>query len=150
LVIEMTNLRTARARKKMTRLRARGMTLQAIANVFGLTRQAVHYALVGIRHASKMICCSACKQAIRHQENYLHNLPVLCVRCVERRATTFAERLRALRVDMGLTAKELAKRAGLSEATVTLTERGLHNPRPRTIAKLVAVLGIRLHTPDLW
>ncbi len=66
------------------------------------------------------------------------------MRCIDRRPTTFAERLRALRVDAGLTAKALGKLAGVDQATITLAERGLHKQQPRIVAKLAAVLGPKL------
>jgi DNA-binding XRE family transcriptional regulator len=114
----MTSLSEERTRKKIARLRARGMTFQAIADKFGVTRQAVHFALNRIPRPAE-IRCSRCKRTIRRQENWLHNVPVLCVRCIDRRPTTFAARLRALRVDAGLTAKELGKRAGVAAATTS-------------------------------
>jgi len=43
----------------------------------------------------------------------------------------------------GLTQKELASRAGVTQSTVTQIERGIiAEPRPRTLTKLAAVLGI--------
>jgi len=139
----MANLREEKNHKKIVRLRARGLTLQAIADEFSVTRQAVHCALNGIPRVAE-IRCSRCKLIIRRRGNWLHNLPVLCVRCIDRHPTTFAERLRALRVDAGLTAKALGKLAGVDQATITLAERGLHKQTRRTVARLVAVLGPKL------
>lgn len=142
-ILRMASLRDEKNLRKVRRLRARGLTFQAIADRFGLTRQAVHYALNGIPRAVE-IRCSRCSRTIRRQDNWLHILPVLCVSCIDRQPTTFAERLRALRVEAGITAKELGKLAGINAATITLAERGLHKQTRRTVAKLAAVLGPKL------
>lgn len=48
----------------------------------------------------------------------------------------------------GLTQRELARRAGLSECTVSILMHGLRPPLPRTAAKIAAALGV---TPgELW
>jgi transcriptional regulator with XRE-family HTH domain len=53
--------------------------------------------------------------------------------------------LRALRVRKALTQQELADQAGLTRVTVTRIEAGLDEPRPSTIRKLAAVLGVEPH-----
>jgi transcriptional regulator with XRE-family HTH domain len=59
-------------------------------------------------------------------------------------STTFAERLRVLRVRMALTQAELAQRAGINPATVARLEQSQAAPRPTTIRKLARALGVEL------
>lgn len=50
--------------------------------------------------------------------------------------------LRNLRKAKGMTMKELGKRFGLSESTVSLYERGLHEPDLDTVTKIAAFFGV--------
>lgn len=50
--------------------------------------------------------------------------------------------LRALRKAKGLTMKEFGKQFGLAESTVSLYERGLHEPDLDTVAKFAAYFGV--------
>ncbi len=52
-----------------------------------------------------------------------------------------ADALRKLREQTGLTQKDLAKRLGMSHATVNRLERGDHNVTLRTLEALCAGLG---------
>ena len=53
------------------------------------------------------------------------------------------EKLRELRQKKLLTQAELAEMAGVRSATIADLERGKHRPRPSTIRKIAAALGIR-------
>jgi transcriptional regulator with XRE-family HTH domain len=58
-------------------------------------------------------------------------------------------RLRALRLNLGLTQTELAERAGVSEFTITRLETGKgKRPHPSTRRKLAAVLGVPIADVD--
>ncbi len=52
-------------------------------------------------------------------------------------------RLRQLRREAFLTQRELAERAGLTQATVARLEAGTHRARPTTIRRLAAALGVQ-------
>jgi transcriptional regulator with XRE-family HTH domain len=51
-------------------------------------------------------------------------------------------RLRELRTLAFLSQEELAQRAGVSESTVKLIERGVVSPHLRTVRKLAEALGV--------
>lgn len=51
-------------------------------------------------------------------------------------------RLRALRERKALTQEELAKKAGITRATLSRLESGAENPYPSTIRKLAKALGV--------
>jgi transcriptional regulator with XRE-family HTH domain len=58
-------------------------------------------------------------------------------------------RLRALRLNLGLTQAELASQAGVSEFTVVRLETGkAKRPHPSTRRKLAAALGVRIADVD--
>lgn len=71
----------------------------------------------------------------------------LVARLTERRLTEFAKmraamgaQLQAARNAVGLTQKELADKAGIHSVALSVLERGIHFPRPRTLARLEAAL----------
>jgi transcriptional regulator with XRE-family HTH domain len=53
----------------------------------------------------------------------------------------FAQRLKALRANVGLTQKQLAERAGLYLSVVYKAEQGEHDPSWPTVVKLARALG---------
>lgn len=55
---------------------------------------------------------------------------------------TTGERLRAVRIQRGLSQSELAKRAGLAQSAISQFERGLDTPRLQTLSRLAVSLGI--------
>lgn len=66
-------------------------------------------------------------------------------RKAEESARRVGERLRRLRKTRGLTAKEVAARAGLAQQTITRIELGQHDVVFTTLEKILAVLGYTLH-----
>ena len=58
-------------------------------------------------------------------------------------ADQLAENLRRLRQDAGVTQKDLAKRLGLSHATLHRIERGNYNPSLRVLEELCEALDCR-------
>jgi transcriptional regulator with XRE-family HTH domain len=69
---------------------------------------------------------------------------VYCQDCLRSRPhIDFAVRLRSLRLAAGLTQGELARRCGIFLSTIGNLERGCY-PRPRTVERLVSVLGSAL------
>ncbi len=55
---------------------------------------------------------------------------------------SFGQRLRTLRQQQALTQVELAEHAGVSEAAIIRLERETHTPRPSTVRKIAAALGV--------
>ena len=51
-------------------------------------------------------------------------------------------RIRELRKEKGLTMKELGRQIGLAESTVSLYERGLHEPDHDTLRSLSAIFSV--------
>lgn len=65
--------------------------------------------------------------------------------------STAASPIRVLRRSKGITAEQLAARAGLASATVYRAERGLATPSEETLAAIAEVLGVDpsdLHAAD--
>lgn len=54
------------------------------------------------------------------------------------------KRLREARLALGVSQRELARRAGISEPSVSMFERGLTQPEPPTLAALAKALGVTL------
>jgi DNA-binding XRE family transcriptional regulator len=133
-------------RKQIAALRGKGLTFQAIGDRLGVTRQCAH-ALFHQRNQTgssyyvpPALRCRKCKAVIPRLAPSLRRAPVFCLVCVDRYPSSFGERLRAFRIAAGLTVPKLAERAGLTGAAIGVIERDLHQPRKKTVAKLVAVL----------
>jgi len=138
-----------KTRKRIARLRGRGLTFRAIGVRLGVSKQAVHQMFTGTnigRYRPSELRCSSCKVVIRRRGKYLRNIAVLCLKCLDKRPTTFGERLRALRIAAGLSTRKLGALVGLNGNTVSAAECELRTIRPKTIAKLVGVLGPRIVT----
>lgn len=58
--------------------------------------------------------------------------------------TPLGARLQALRLDRGLTLKELAEKAGVSKEAINGIERGIRDPRLFTAICLADALGVSL------
>ncbi len=56
--------------------------------------------------------------------------------------TRYGERLRELRAERQLSLREVEERGGPSKDTMSLTERGVHRPHPRTLGKIAQALGM--------
>ena len=55
---------------------------------------------------------------------------------------TIGQRIRAVRKQIGLTQKELAQKMGLSFQSVAQWENDLRNPKPETLRRIAAALGV--------
>lgn len=55
---------------------------------------------------------------------------------------TFAERLRILREEQGLSQRALADKVGVSNSAISVYERGVNTPRFETLDDLAAVLNV--------
>ena len=54
----------------------------------------------------------------------------------------YGERLRELRAERQLSLREVEERGGPSKDTMSLTERGVHRPHPRTLGKIAQAFGM--------
>jgi transcriptional regulator with XRE-family HTH domain len=131
----------------MAELRRQGLSLSEIGRRFGVTKQAVHWALGPLRHRPiPSVRCTGCGRPFVSAGALPDNgAAALCLPCLRRRPrATFGQRLRAYRMAAGLTRAELARRVGVSETAVHSCERDKGTPRPGTLAKLARVLGQEL------
>ena len=135
-------------RRQAAELRARGLTLAEIGRAMHCTRQAVHRLLDYRPRQShprprKAVACPGCRAALPLPWFAHAGPPALCLPCLARRPrASFAQRLRAHRTAAGLSRTALARKAKVAPLTVTNLERGVHRPRPGTLRKLSAPLGI--------
>jgi len=56
---------------------------------------------------------------------------------------TFGQRVRRLRLLQAYSQRDLAARAGISEAAIIRIERETHTARPSTVRKIARALGVR-------
>lgn len=133
-------------------LRSEGMTWQAIGTRLGVTRQCAHcYLHSNYRPRRRHFHCRTCNSAVDSVgATPRDDRRALCLPCVERApGATFADALRSYRLAAGLSQAELARRSGVSCASVCESETGQSRPRSRTLAKLVAVLpGLEHYVPE--
>jgi transcriptional regulator with XRE-family HTH domain len=125
----------------MARMRARGLTLQEIAERTGVSRQRVHVLLKGEAVSPPGITCRQCGREIAPWTGASRNLGrVYCLDCLPARAS-FGQRLRAHRVAAKLTQLELASRIGVPPGMICYWERDQRRPMRRNLAALTAILG---------
>lgn len=131
-------------RQKILRLRAKGLSLQTIADDLGVTRQFVQRTLT-LTGSTRVvpIRCQECDALItRMRTVYDNHIPVWCLGCLARHPrAAFAQRLRAYRLAAGMTRRELAIKAGVSATSIVEYERGNKVPRLENLTKLTRVLG---------
>jgi DNA-binding XRE family transcriptional regulator len=121
------------------RLRAQGLTLEAIGQQLGISRQGVHQHLrTGIRSR-----CSKCGREISLRYTRREHRLALCADCLPSDAH-FGQRLKVLRLAAGMTQIELAKKAGVGHSALVQYELGNELPRWDNLVKLIRVFGVRL------
>jgi transcriptional regulator with XRE-family HTH domain len=136
-------------RREAARLRAEGLTLQQIAERMGCSRQAVHrlLAATGRLERKGFLRCRRCAAVVcRLRQGIWNTRPVLCLACLAKAPSApFGERLRAFRLDQGLTVAELADRAGLCRGRVHSYERDApQHLEWAVLLRLAGVLGAGL------
>jgi len=140
-------------RSRIARLHARGLTLSEIGRRLGVTRQAVHDALVQLSRPlpERSVPCAGCAAPIVSAGALASDAgQALCLRCLACRPQAEpGVRLKSFRLAAGLTKAELAQRAGVAAMTIHQYEAGLREPRWRHLTPLVAVLGPGLVTLGL-
>ncbi len=73
--------------------------------------------------------------------NYLINKHIIVIKtCV----VDSMERFKKLRIQKGLTQKDLASMAGVSKNTINLIEQGRRDPKYSTIKKISKALNVRI------
>jgi transcriptional regulator with XRE-family HTH domain len=135
----------------VARLRAQGLLPAEIGRRLGVSRQRVGQIFRAIDQArSRSLSCRACGGlAAEAGEAPADVANVLCLGCLGRRPDApFAERLRSCRAAAGLSRDALARRTGLSAATLKGYEAGARRPQWRHLMPLVRELGVALVAPD--
>jgi DNA-binding XRE family transcriptional regulator len=91
--------------------------------------------------------CKVCDAKVKPRQDAIeHRSGIFCTACLLKQPdATFAQRLKACRMNAGLRRKDLAKTSGVSHSKISIYERGdLKDPRPEDLEKLVAALGPEL------
>ncbi len=74
-----------------------------------------------------------------------HNRTVYCLACLaDHPKATFGQRLKAYRLAAGLTLAALERRSGVGRCGISGFECDRSEPKWRTLAKLICVLGVGL------
>jgi transcriptional regulator with XRE-family HTH domain len=132
-------------RRRVVELRAKGLSLSDIGRRLGISRQTVHATLESIRKAGqRVITCRECRMPIdpagvlpKDADN------TLCLICVARGPeATFGQRLKAFRLAVGLTRRELDLLAGLPASSVQYYEQDRRSPTDKNKTRLAEALGI--------
>jgi len=134
-------------RHQIIELRAKGLTLSDIGRQLGISRQAVHAALQAIQNTGRrVVTCRECRMPI----DPAGALPgdagsTLCLICLSRGPeATFGQRLKAFRLAVGLTRRELDLLSGLPPSSVQHYEQDRRYPTLANRAKLAEALGLTL------
>jgi transcriptional regulator with XRE-family HTH domain len=61
----------------------------------------------------------------------------------DRKLRKFGANVRAKRIELGLTQRELGRETGVHPSYISAVERGLRNPRLRTLDRLAKGLGVK-------
>jgi transcriptional regulator with XRE-family HTH domain len=126
-------------------LRALGLTYQQIGKRLGISHQSVQQALQRSGNARLVpICCRQCRAVITRMRTVAdNNGPVYCLDCLPDDAT-FGQRLKAERLTKGISLMALCEQTGITWTLLSKYERDVVEPKYRTLAKLVRVLGTEL------
>lgn len=135
-------------RRLIAKLRAKGLTLQAIAKRLGVS----HQSIASMLHSDKRmdareVKCKECGEVIargRAANKAAQN--AFCLACLAKHPKArFGERLRAYRVAAGLTRAELARRSAVNIETIHNYEAGAPgDPQWSKVRRLALVLGVGL------
>jgi transcriptional regulator with XRE-family HTH domain len=124
-------------------LRDCGLTVHEVAEVLGITRQAVHYLLRQVVPCS--IRCRLCQALIHRGPHSLSGRKnVLCLNCLRRLPkASFGARLRSARLASGLSMRGLSKASEVKVASLSQYERDKKEPTWSNLFRLMCVLGTR-------
>jgi transcriptional regulator with XRE-family HTH domain len=128
-------------RQQVTALRARGLSLLAIAQIIGVSRQCVQQTLRRMSEppAVRSVTCCRCGRriisagALRRDQGR-----ALCLPCLHNSPhAPFGQRLKALRLAAGLTQGELAARVGVTPSCLCVYEACQKEPKRSTLDRLI-------------
>jgi transcriptional regulator with XRE-family HTH domain len=126
-------------------LRAEGHTLAEIAQLVGVTRQAVHNALRRKHKFPDSTICSYCRITQIPVAGIDDNRKVACRKCLDiRKSIPPSIRLTSLRIQAQMSQLDLAVATGLSQSLISILETDSHNPRPETWERLITYLTLAL------
>jgi transcriptional regulator with XRE-family HTH domain len=131
-------------RFQVAKLREQGLTLREIAKRLRVSYQSVHQLLQRTGNMRVVaISCRKCRTVITQMRGVAdRNGPVWCLACLNKRPkATLGERLKAHRLAAGLTITELGRRSGVGWMSISYYECGRAEPKWRSLAKLISVLG---------
>jgi transcriptional regulator with XRE-family HTH domain len=126
-----------------------GLTYQQIGRRLGVSHQSVQQALQHTGNARLVpVCCRKCRVPITCLRTVRNNNgPVYCLECLPANAN-FGQRLKAWRLAKGFTMTALGDRTGIVWSLLSKYERNVVEPKCRTLAKLIRVLGVGLMAMD--
>jgi transcriptional regulator with XRE-family HTH domain len=131
----------------MLKLRRSGLSLAQIGERLGVSRQRVQFVLKLTGNIRVVpIHCRECRKEITQLRTVAnHNRALWCLACLAKHPkATFGQRLKAHRLAAGLTLAALGQRTGIAKSLIGSYECDRSEPRWRTLAKLIRVLGIGL------
>jgi len=136
-------------RQKMAELRRAGRSFAEIGKDLGVSKQNVHALLkrheVKIVSQARLLCHGCSRLILKGDPRTWDRQKVWCLKCLEEMPDApFSVRLRAFRLSLGMTQKELAERADLAIWSIQYHERYASNSKWKILVKLVKVLGSRL------
>ncbi|HEY1858977.1 MAG TPA: helix-turn-helix domain-containing protein [Gemmataceae bacterium] len=134
------------SRKRIAALRAKGLTLQEIGNLFGVSRQGVQRVLRADA-SHRRIRCRVCESEINPAGAMLRDdRQVLCLACLATCAdASFGDHLQAFRLAAGLRIVALAKLARVKACQISSYEEGRIESAAWPIQRrLFQALGIEL------
>ena len=138
-------------RQQVAALRARGLSLLAIARAIGVSRQCVQQVLRRMSQpppVPSVACCGCGRTIISAGVLRSDEGKALCLPCLRKRPhVPFGQRLKALRLAAGLTQSELAARTGITPSCLCLYEAGHAKPKAANRDRLLEGLGAGSGTP---
>jgi transcriptional regulator with XRE-family HTH domain len=140
--------RNETGRRTVAELRARGWTLRRIAEQMGVTHQNVAHLLKagGAVSAERAICCQDCGAVLLAQPHGAAvGVSAWCLDCLGRHPEApFGERLKAFRLAVGLSQRQLESHTGVDHRTVAGLEAGRVRLTPPLREALVRCFGLAL------
>jgi transcriptional regulator with XRE-family HTH domain len=139
--------RNVAIRKEVSRLVQEGLSLTAVGQSMGISRQWVHQLVRGKTSKPRLgavLVCADCKKPVgKARASYRYLNPVYCPRClVNHSELPFHLRLRLLRLAKGWTLQEAGRRCGVGANAFYHYEHGPRTKPPREkLAHLLSVFG---------
>ncbi|MDO8728260.1 MAG: helix-turn-helix transcriptional regulator [bacterium] len=128
-----------RARRKQHHV-----TLRECAEKIGVSRQAVSQIEMGKNRGGNSKLIEDIAQVLDLDERELLLTRPKRRLCQKKRETPLGEFWTKMRIKQSLTMKQLATLAGVSEALVSINERGKHRPKNSTLKKIALVLECKI------